>query len=268
MADLLVGGSFVESDGEVNNTDVDSWNSEGHSSKLSSNLWEDETYSLSSTSGGWDDVLATSSAESPVLLVWSINLVLTSSNGVDCGHKTLLDSPVVVEHFGKWCKAVGCAGGVGHDLLAGVVLFVVNTNNVGRCIILSRCGEDNSLGASLEMTTCKLLCKENTSGLTDDVYTLSSPWDFTSFHSVGDPDSLAVNSNAIFPCANLGWESAVSTIVLEEVLSVFRGGEGIVHSNHTGFAGGNRSAEDEAADSAETINTKTKSHFQIFIKLI
>ena len=173
FADLLVGGTVLKSAGEINNGNVSGWDSESHTSELSIELWDDLSDGLGGTGGGWDNVGTGGSTSSPVFssLGWSINGELVHGDGMDGGHETLLDTPVIVQNLGDWSKAVGGAGGVGNNGHVLVVLLVVDTNDEDWNVVLWWGREHNLLGSSLDVKITLVLGEENSGGLADVVGT-------------------------------------------------------------------------------------------------
>lgn len=87
--DFLIWGLLGQFDSEVNNWDIDGWDSEGHSGEFALQFWEDQSYGLGSSSGGGDDVGWGSSTSSPILstLGGAIDDQLIGSGCMDSGHK-------------------------------------------------------------------------------------------------------------------------------------------------------------------------------------
>ncbi|KAJ8548543.1 hypothetical protein ON010_g11132 [Phytophthora cinnamomi] len=72
--------------------------------------------------------------------------------------------------------------------------------------------------------------------------------------NVEDADGLAVHEDVLLVVRDLAAEAAVHRVVLEHVLHVLGGDEGVVHGHHVdlGVLGGG--AQHEAADAAESID--------------
>lgn len=177
FTDVSIGGTLFESDGKINDRDVDGRNSEGHTSELTLQLRENETNSLSSTSGGGNDVGGGSSTSSPVLttLGGTIDNQLGGGGGVDGGHETFNDTELVIEDLSDGGKTVGGTRSIGNDVLGSLVILVVNTINEGGGVVLSGSREDNLLSTTLDVSKSLFLSKESTSGFTDEVSTSITP---------------------------------------------------------------------------------------------
>ena len=77
--------------------------------------------------------------------------------GVHRGHEALLDADRVVHHLGERRQAIGGAGSIGnHEMLAGqlVVIDAIDDGEVG---IVGRRGDEDALGAGVEMRGRRLL---------------------------------------------------------------------------------------------------------------
>lgn len=177
FTDVSIGGTLFESDGKINDGDVDGGNSEGHTSELALQLRKDETDSLSSTSGGGNDVGGGSSTSSPVLttLGGTIDNQLGGGGSVDGGHETFEDTELVIEDLSDGGKTVGGTGGIGNNVLGGLVILVVNTVDEGGGVVLGGGREDNLLSTTLKMGKSLFLGEESTSGFADEVSTGITP---------------------------------------------------------------------------------------------
>jgi hypothetical protein len=80
----------------------------------------------------------------------SVDGLLGGGGGVDGGHQTLDNLEVVVDDLGEGRQAVGGAGRVGHDLVAGVVGIEVDSDNKHGSVGTGG-GDDHLLGSSLQM---------------------------------------------------------------------------------------------------------------------
>jgi len=67
LLNILIRGSLLKSNSEVNNGDINCRNTEGHTSELAVQFRKNLTNSLGSTSAAGNDVEAGSPATSPVL---------------------------------------------------------------------------------------------------------------------------------------------------------------------------------------------------------
>jgi hypothetical protein len=196
--DLVVAGVGAEADGEVNDGDVSGWDTEGHAGELAIQGWDNLSDGLGGTSGRWDNVVAGSASSTPVLasLGWAIDGELVDGDGMDSGHETLLNSPIVVENLGDWSQAVGGAGSVGDDIHVRGIPLVVHTDDEDWSVVLGWAGDDSLLGTALHVEASLLLVDENTSALADVVSTSLAPWDFGWVGLLEDVHLLAVDQDA------------------------------------------------------------------------
>merc|ERR1740139_1988394 len=165
----------------------------------------------------------------------SINTQLRHGHGVDGGHKSLLDSPVVVEHLGDGGKAVSSARRVGDDIHVGLVQLVVNSHDKDGGVILWWCGKHNLLGSTSDMSVGAILGEEDTGGLTDEVSTVLAPWN-GGWVSLGcHRDKVVTDHNSAFGLGNLVFESPVDGVVLEKVHQIVNIHEGVVDLHDAGF---------------------------------
>ena len=271
IADLVPGGFFLETHGQIDDGDVGGWDSEGHTSELAIEGWDDLSDSLGGTSGGWNNIWAVGSSTSWVLDGGSVNSGVGGSGGVDGGHETLLDSEVIVDNLGKWGEAVGSAGGVGDDGLRWLVVLVVDTEDVHWGIVLGWGSEDNLLGTTFQVEVTLLLGKENTSGLTDVVRAGLSPWDVDWVSLAEDSNELSINNESLVLLINLNssWESTVDTVVLEEVLKIAELLVWCVDSfdNCLIFLTHESGSEDKSSNSTESVDTHG-SNLELLVHMV
>lgn len=127
--DLVVGDGLLSTAGQVNNGDVGGRNTHGHSSELSVQGRNDLSDSLGGTSAAGNDVLSSGTTTTPVLGGGTINSLLGGSVGVDGGHETLNETPVVVDNLSERGQAVGGARSVRNDGVLALVGFVIDTHD-------------------------------------------------------------------------------------------------------------------------------------------
>ena len=59
---------------------------------------------------------------------------------MDGGHESFFNSESVIDYLGQWGEAIGGTRSVGDDVLVWLVAQVINSNNVGRGVVLGWCG--------------------------------------------------------------------------------------------------------------------------------
>lgn len=177
FAKISISGTFVKLDSKVNNRNIDGGNSERHTSEFSFQLRKNKTNSLSSTSGRRNNIRWSSSTSSPVLttLRGSINNQLSSGRGMDCSHETFNNTEFFVENLSNRSKTISSARSIRNNILRSLIVFVVNTKDIGRCIILSRSRKNDFFGTTLNVSTSLFLGKESTSRFTNEISTDFTP---------------------------------------------------------------------------------------------
>lgn len=130
LLDLVVGGGLGELDSQVNNGDVQSRHTESHAGELALEGRNDLSNGLGCTSRGRDDVARSGTSTTPVLatLRGAINRQLSGSSGMDGGHETLDDAPVLVHDHSQRGQAVSGARSVRDNLHLGLVLLLLICN--------------------------------------------------------------------------------------------------------------------------------------------
>jgi hypothetical protein len=107
--DLVICSTILDTDSQVDDGDIGSWNTHRHAGKLAIQVWDDLANSLSGASGRWNDVLSSSAATTPVLCRWSIDGLLGGGVRVDSGHEAFDDGVFIVNDLSERGQAVGCA---------------------------------------------------------------------------------------------------------------------------------------------------------------
>ncbi|KNC31455.1 hypothetical protein FF38_07402 [Lucilia cuprina] len=226
---------------------------ESHTSEFAVQSRDNFTDSLGGTSGGRNDVLGSTTAISPQFARGTVNGLLGGSGGVDSGHETFNDFPVVVDNLGQGSQAVGGAGGVGDDLHVGGVGIQVDTAyEHGGISRWSR--DDDLLGTTLEVSGGLVDGGEDTSGFDNVFSTSAGPVDVGRVAFAENGDLLTVdNQFAIFSSYG-ALETTVGRIEFEQVNHVVNIDEGIVDSNNGGTLvdGG---TQNQTANTTETVNT-------------
>lgn len=216
LLNLVIADRLVETAGKVNDGDVRGGHTHGHAGELSVQRWDNLADSLGGTGAAGNDVLSSGTATTPVLGGRAIDGLLGRSVGVDGGHQTLNQTKVVVDNFGQWGKAVGCARGVGKDLDIGLVFLVVDTHNKHGSIG-GWGGDDDLLGTALQVSAGLLLGCEHTGGFDDVFGTGLRPGDAGRVPGLVEFDVLSVDVQTAVGVLDLTVESAVGGVVLEHV---------------------------------------------------
>ena len=259
LLDFIVGGFLVQLDSQVNNGNIDGWDSESHTGQLTLQFWQDLTDSLSSTGRGWDDVTGSGSTTSPVLVGWTVDGLLGSGQGVDSGHQTFFDTESFVNNLGQWSQTVSGTGSVGDNLQVRSVLVFVNTNNEhwggGRWS-----SDDNLLGTSVNVLLSGVQFLENTSGVNGDVNVGRTPWQVSWVSFLVSSNLLTIDNDVLVIVGNFTGVSTVSGVVLEHVSSIIVRDKWVVQSNNFDVWSRQSNSHDQSTDSTETVNSNS-NHF-------
>ena len=231
-ADGLVRGTLVQTAGKVNDGNVGGGDTERHAGKLAVQLRDDLADGLGGTGRRGDDVVASGTATTPVLLGGTVDGLLGGGDGVDGGHKTLLEAELVVDNLGERGKAVGGARSVGDNIHGGLVLLLVDAHDEHGSITGGG-GDDDLLGATGHMLGGTLGGGEGTGRLDNVVGTGGGPGDLGGVHLVEDLDGLAIDGHGVgsLVVGDLLSASAVDGVILVHVLHVVDGDERIVDGN-------------------------------------
>ena len=214
--DLIVGSTFLETAGQVNNGNVGGWNTHRHSSKLAVELWDDLSDCLCGAGAAGDDVLGSSASSTPILGRGTINGLLGGGVGVDGGHETLDETEVIVDDLSKRGQAVGGARGVGKNVDVRLVGLVVDTHNEHGGI-RGRSGDDDLLSTTLQVGRGLLSGGKDTSGLNNVGGASLRPGDSSGVPLGVEADLLAVDNEVLAIDGDVTLELTVLRVILEHV---------------------------------------------------
>ena len=144
---------------------------------------------------------------------------LVTGVGVGGGHEALDDAEVVIEHLGEGRETVGGARRVGDDLVGVRVLVRVDAHHVGGDVVaLGRRGDDDLLGASLEVLGRAGGVDEHAGALDDDLDAERLPGELQGVAVGHNLDGLAVDGDVgVVSNLHVGVEGAEDGVVLHEV---------------------------------------------------
>ena len=180
--------------------------------------------------------------------------------GVNGVHVAALDAEVLQQHLGEGSQAVGGAGGVRDDVVhLGVVLVVVDAHDDGDVLVLGRAGNDDLLGAGIQVLLRQLAGLEDAGGLHDDVDPQLAPGQVHRIAIGEHGHVLAVNHQGVFHFLDIEVADAVDGIVLQQVSS---GGlvAQIVDGDHLDRGIVGHGAEHEATDATESVDAYLGCH--------
>jgi len=263
--DLVHGGGLLELAGKIDDGDIGGGNAEGHTGQLAVEGRDDLADGLGGAGARGDDVAASATATTPVLATAgrTIDGELGGGHSMNRCHKTLSEAEIVVDDLCQGGEAIGGARGVGHDLLVGGVLLVVDAHDEHLGVVLRGGRDDDLLASTLRVEDSFLACGEDSGRLADVVGTGSSPGNFSGVLGGVDVDDDTVDYEIAVLGLDGAVESAVDGIVLEEVDHVVEIHEGVVdgHNLDVFVLGGG--AEHQAANAAKSVNSHLNRHDEI-----
>ena len=178
------------------------------------------------------------------------------------GHQTLDDAELLVQDLGDGSQAVGGAGGVGHEGHVRGVLVVVDAHDEHRGVVLGGSAHDDVLGAGVDVALAQVLAQVLAGALADILSADRSPGDVLDVHGGEHGVLLAVDHQSTVLSGDLAGELAVNAVVLQHIGHILGVHEGVVQTDDFHIVVGQGSAENEAADTAETIDTDLGFHSQ------
>ena len=195
--ELFNGGVTTRSEAEVDKGAVWSGHADGHAVQLSNQGWVDQANGCCSTGTGRDHVDGCCARTTELATgVWSIQKVLVHGVGVYSGHRSVFDADRFVQDLGKWCQAVCGARRVADDCLTRLKLMVVHSDDVGAINVLARSGDDDLLGAGIDVSPGLVAVSEGAGAFEDDVHVAFGPRQVGWVSLRGGWDDFAVNENA------------------------------------------------------------------------
>jgi hypothetical protein len=122
---------------------------------------------------------------------------------VHSGHEAFFDAVLLVHDESEGCEAVGGARCVGEDLDVLAECFVVDALDEHWRVILGGCGEDDLLGAAVDVAHGGFGGQEDACALADDVGAEAAPLDGGRGLLVEDFDGLAADCDRVFGLADV-----------------------------------------------------------------
>ena len=187
---------------------------------------------------------------------------------MDGGHDTADDGSVIVERLSHGSEAVGGAGRGGDDVIFLGERLVVDVVNDGRQIVARGSGDDDLLGASLDVSGSLFLLGVEAGAFEHDVDAQSLPRQLfgvgfriygdvlaVNGYGAGGDDFLAVFAhhrvgigNFVIPCV-----IALHGVILEQMSEHLGAGE-VVDSDYLIALGAEHLPESQTSDTAETVD--------------
>ncbi|MPM30687.1 hypothetical protein SDC9_77237 [bioreactor metagenome] len=258
--DLLDGGLAAGLEREVDDRTGRGRHAQGVAVELALELRQHQGHGLGGTGLGRDDVEGRGAGATQVL-VRTVLQVLVGGVGVDGRHQALDDAELVVQHLGDRGEAVRGARRVGDDVvLLRVVLGVVHADHDGLVLVLRRGGDDDLLGAGLDVGLGLGGVGEAAGRLDHDVRADLAPRQRRRILLRVGHDLVAVDREGLLVVRDLAVEAAEDRVVLEQV------GEGVVVGQVVDAddldisAGGDQGSVEVTADAAETVDANLDGH--------
>ena len=134
--------------------------------------------------------------------------------GMNRCHKTAFNTEILQQHLGKRSQAVGGAGSVRDDMMFGlIVFFFVNTHYDGDIFIFAGSGDDNFLGAIINMGLSFFGILELTGAFQHNIRTIFAPGDLGYICFANYRNFFTVNyKESVFP-GNIFLHSPMNGIV-------------------------------------------------------
>ena len=175
--------------------------------------------------------------------------------GVHRRHEALLDADRVVHHLGERRQAIGGAGGVGDDEMVAGQLVVVDAVDDGEIGIVGRRGDEDALGAGVEMRLGLLLGSEEAGAFERDVDPERLPGQFRRVLDRGHLDRPGAAIDGVAGDHDLAGKAAMDRIEAQQMGIGLDRGE-IVERHHLDVlaAGLDDGAQDIAADAAKPVD--------------
>ena len=149
LADFLVRGVFCGSDGEIDDTDGGSGNTEGHAREFSLDFRANEADRFRCACRGGNNINGGGAPPFPIFAGRTVDGFLGSGVAVDGGHEAFFHTESLMEKdMNEGGKTVGGTGSIGDDvMLGGFILEMIDSHHNGDVLALGR-GGDNDLGAA------------------------------------------------------------------------------------------------------------------------
>ena len=189
---------------------------------------------------------------------------------MDGGHQALLDAELLVDDLGQRGQAVGGAAGVGDDHHVRLIQLAVDAvYKGGSDLVLGGSGQQNLLGAALEVAGGLLRGVVGAGGLDDVLRAALTPGDHGGIGLAEHPDLVAVDHQVAALMLHGAVEAAEHGVVFQQIDHIIHVCFPQVDAADLILIGLLRqNAQDHAADAAETIDTDLDSHnlFPFYIR--
>jgi hypothetical protein len=180
---------------------------------------------------------------------------------VDGGHDAGHDGSEVVETLGHRGEAVGGAGSGGDDVVLSRELLVVHVVDDGGQVVAGRSGDDDLLGASVDVSLGLGLGGVEAGALEHDVDVEVAPRQVVGVGLLVDLDLLAVDDDGILGGLDLVITGVVALrgVVLQQVSEHVGRGE-VVDGNDLGTLVTEHLTESQTTDTTEAVDSNLNCH--------
>ena len=180
--------------------------------------------------------------------------------GVNGVHVATLDAELLKQHLGHRSQAVRGAGSVGDDVvLFLVVLIVVDAHDDGDVLALRGAGDDDLLGAGLDVLGCKLAGLEDARGLNNDVDAELAPRQILGIALAQHLHRVAICHETVFSDLDRVERSTVDGVIFQQV-SHRRDVAEIVDGHNLDSGVLDHGAIRQTSDAAETVDAYFDCH--------
>lgn len=245
LANFGIGGVFADADSEVDHADGGGGDAERHAGEFSLDFGADEADRFGGAGGGRDDVNGSGAAAFPIFTRRAIDRFLGGGVAVDGGHETFLHAETFFEKdMDEGSKTVGGAGGVGDDVVLGVVvLVVVHAHDDGDIFAFGRSRDDDLFAPGGDMAFGFVRFGKEAGGFNDvvdpEIFPGKSGGPFFDgetfdFMTIDDEDIVLGDGGGGFGAGDVEVEAALGGVVFDEIGEVVGGNE-VIDRDHIKF---------------------------------
>lgn len=250
--DFVDGDFFFQLEDEVGEGGVEEGDPDGDAVEAAFEFWEDHGDGGGRPGGGGDEGIDGRAGAAEVF-VGSVDDGLGVGEVMQSGEHTVFEAEGLVDHLDDGRDAVGCAGGVGDDVIGGgAVESVVAAHDDIEDTFFDGGGDDDFFDAGVEVGLQAFGVAEGAGAFEDDVD--AGPVDFGRMVLGSVGESLAVDEDGVLGAGNIAIPAAVDGVEFEEVGCGFGVGFGIVEADKFEFGIIEGGAEDEATDTAKSVD--------------
>ena len=182
-------------------------------------------------------------------------------------HQTIFNTKCVVQNFGDWCQAVCGARCVRNKLSAFNIRIGVYAANKHRSVIFRRCRHNNIFSTGVNVTLRFFFCQEQTCRFYNVISVDVAPFQISRVLFCSNADSFAVYNQFTVFNFNSTVETTVHCVIFQHISHIFNIDQ-IVNANDFNIISCLSSAENQTANTTESINTNANNHIIILLSQI